>query len=402
MEREDSPSQNKRQKRNDEFDKEPRLDVFHEGAPEAQEEHIKMENHKDEGKERTSSGTQRDADVNSCCFLKTDEANNEHPRKHFFRTCLRIARNDPTLVEVTEWRRCFLGYTQEWSDEDLYLLGHALTGNCHLHSLAIENTRNFARWHQRGGVQALCHGLRNSQVSSIVACGMSHQLKLGLHDECQRPTTVQGLTLLEIKDESFPRNYFQEDDDSLGSDDIVEDFYFKDYQEEKDPSKHFYKTCLRIARNDPTLVKANDWLMDWCQDPQEWYDEDLYLLGHALTGNNHLRTLQIESTDFHESVHRKGGVPVLCQGIHQCPNLKKLVVLGMSNELQQSLFLKVGMLPNIQQLTVCKTNLFVDYLTISHRFLTHLSLIKCSVKDIDMLTLSTRDFSIVLVCCSCH
>jgi hypothetical protein len=384
-----------KRKRNDESniasdDEHHRNDVLndnHDDLIEAQKEGNKMENPKDDGEAQESAGTQEgDADD-----VKTDEANNnEHPRQHFFRTCLRIAKNDPTLVEATEWPRSSEGFTQEWSDEDLYLVGHALTGNTHLRSLAIANTRNLAHRHQRGGVQALRHGLCNSQVGKVVAYGMSHQLKLGLQEECQsRPTTVQGLTLLEItKDESFQRGSYEEDI-SLGSDDMVDDPFFDDDDEEEDPRKHFYKTCLRMARNDPTLVEATGWLMGMGEDRQEWFDVDLFLLGHALTGNTHVRKLQIESTNFYDGMPPQGGVPVLCQGIHQCPQLIELVVIGMSNEVHQCLFLEVGMLPNIQQLTIYKTPVLINCLTDASRFLTHLSLIKCYMTDTDMLTLST-------------
>ncbi len=72
-----------------------------------------------------------------------DEEEDTNPKEHFYKTCLRIARNDPTMVEASEWPRDRYGNQQRWNDSDLFLLGNSLIGNTHLQLLHIENTSSL-------------------------------------------------------------------------------------------------------------------------------------------------------------------------------------------------------------------------------------------------------------------
>ncbi len=58
-------------------------------------------------------------------------------------------------------------------DSDLFLLGNSLVGNTHLQFLSIENTSLFEDPQRRNGVAALCHGIAQSQINSLVVANMS-------------------------------------------------------------------------------------------------------------------------------------------------------------------------------------------------------------------------------------
>ncbi len=131
---------------------------------------------------------------------------------------------------------------------------------------------------------------------------------------------------------------------------------------------NFLMACLRIARNDATLLKTNWWSRYDVRIRQNWTDSDLFLLGRALAGNTHLQVLQLENTDLNVRELEEGqGVQELCKGIGQTL-LKKIMAYRMADQLQQSLFQELEKMSTLTSLTICDTTLNLPNLTRPNRF----------------------------------
>jgi hypothetical protein len=202
-----------------------------------------------------------------------------------------------------------------------------------------------------------------------------------------------------------------EDESDEGEDDSDDD---EEEEEEEDVDsvedcirKDFLLTCLRIAKNDATLETITSWKSSFYHG-QGWNDMDLFVLGHALTGNTHLRSLQIQNTSRlnvpNDGPH--GGVQALCQGIYQT-QLKDLKVVGMCDQLQTILFQDIGQMSTLGTLSIWSTELDMNTLTMRPSpFLTDLILMDCPLTFLEMRTLadwiSSNPSLVSLKVISCH
>jgi hypothetical protein len=151
-----------------------------------------------------------------------------------------------------------------------------------------------------------------------------------------------------------------------------------DYEEDFDSTKYdLAQTCLRIARNDAALVEVDRWA-----GLRDWNDPNLFLLGNALMGNTHLRTLCIDDTS--SCFDKNGGIRALLQGIIQS-QLHTLEMYCMSGAVQTSLFKHIRKLSTLRHFTALNTRLLEIRTWKPHKLLTSLTLHFCEVTDSDMM-----------------
>ncbi len=178
-----------------------------------------------------------------------------------------------------------------------------------------------------------------------------------------------------------------DDDDNDGDD--------NDDDDEDDQKEEFCKTCLRIARNDPTMLDATEWSMDRYGNRQGWSDYDLFLLGNSLVGNTHLKSLTIENSSFFANVDPRCGVTALCHGIANS-QINSLLVTSMSFPLQILLFHAIKDMASLRRLAVSETRMHNNsslWVT-PNRFLEEVSLTNCEISDSTLQTLSQGLFTI--------
>ncbi len=180
---------------------------------------------------------------------------------------------------------------------------------------------------------------------------------------------------------------------------------------EKDPhecKEQFLKICLRLARNDPTLLKLDAWYTNTKEgigSRWAWNGNNLMLLGKCLVGNTHLKLLSLVNTplQIHARITSRRVLRSLREGIAQS-QLHKLNVINMNGAaLQASIIQGVQQSSSIQKLdwysspqvnTRAVANLLThgNVLVASpphrHHQLTLLYLKQCQLDNMDMLTLS--------------
>jgi hypothetical protein len=166
-----------------------------------------------------------------------------------------------------------------------------------------------------------------------------------------------------------------DDDDDDEEDEDEDEYWDSDLYDLPD-------TCVRIAKNDPTLVNAG--ADKGCDQGLD--NTDIYLLGKALVGNTHLQTLRLGSTE--SCFDTEGGVPVLCRGIAQS-QLHQLDVYELGVRVQKSLFRQqLAKLSTLRDLVIWQTKLDARTLTSPNQFLTCLTLDHCELNHSEMMALS--------------
>lgn len=191
----------------------------------------------------------------------------------------------------------------------------------------------------------------------------------------------------------------EEDEEREQEQEGVEGEEGDDEEQGEDPLIGFYRLCLQIARNDPTLTEVYTWprhhQLPNIGERRQWNEPDLFLVGNALAGNTHLKGLVID--EISPSTPRRA-YQVLCDGIVQS-KIIYLTTLAMSQNFQRCLFDENETMTTLQVLSVCRTDLHIRCLTRRNQFLHHLHLIHCHLDDAEMLIFS-RDVLSNIPCLS--
>jgi hypothetical protein len=124
-------------------------------------------------------------------------------RDLFVQICLRLSRNDTTLVDLDDWRKEGINSRRWiWMDSDLVLLGRSLQGNTHLRSLSIQP--NLCPCCETGSWNSACdiqRGIRDSRLETIeLRKDMCIDLQEAIYIGVSMSSTLRSVKVASIRD----------------------------------------------------------------------------------------------------------------------------------------------------------------------------------------------------------